>query len=197
MSEKIDEIVAQILEGLSTQVAIDVVLPSKGIGYDTGSDGVSVKASNFEIESEAATAMSTNPSFDQVAFLLSKCVAGIPNVSELYQFDKLFLILKIRQATYGTEAKGTIECPSCREESGITFDLGQIPINFVPDTFTDPIAITLPVLGKSCKIYNPRVKHEKYLKTPKATMDNLWRFVHSIADCENSEAIAKIIKSLQ
>ena len=197
MSEKIDEIVDGLLSELAKDVALlEVELPSRGIGYDSGCDVVKISASNFEMEKSAAAAMTADKNFEQVNWMLERCVKGIGKVSDLYLFDKLFLALKLRQATYGNDAGGGIDCPGCGEESQINFDVSKIPLKRVPEDWEDPKEITLPKAKKKVKIFSPRVKHERYLKTPQATMDNLWRFIHSIEDYSNKEVISKVLSKL-
>lgn len=74
----------------------------------------------------------------QITALLSRCVRQIGAVSpvtpeivrELLVADRAYLLLKLRQATFGEQVQATIVCPnqSCGNKMDIDFSISDIPI---------------------------------------------------------------------
>jgi hypothetical protein len=73
-----------------------------------------------------------------VTDLLCRCVRRIGNVGpltpeaarDLLVADRQFLLLKIRQATFGSRVQATVACPwrDCGEKADITFSIADLPV---------------------------------------------------------------------
>jgi len=190
-----DEI-ANILEHLPSEVAVQIEVPSKGKFYGSNFDEtkVSVRPMSFEDEKAIITAQN-DPSIDGANLLLSRCVEGI-DVETLLLMDKLFLILKIRELSYGSEYKVMALCSKCNSENNLSIELDKLINISIPDDFEDPQEVDLPKIRKTCRVRMPRVTDENYLANPDKTLDQLWRFVPEIGGSRDKGVIAKVIKRL-
>ena len=196
MSEKIDDLVAKLLEGIEEDESLEFELPSKGLGYTEDLGKIKLRSISYEDEKFASQASINDKNFNHLDFLLNRALQTKIDLDNLFIFDKLFLIFKLRQITYGSQMKSSIECPQCSQESSISVDFNKIPVNYVPDTFADPIEVTLPKSKKKCFLTLPRARHEKYMKSTNAIMNNLWRFIFSFEGVENREVISKVLDKL-
>lgn len=170
-----------------------VRLPSEGRFYPGGTSEVVISPIKFEDEKQLAT--SVRNGINPVNLMLSKCVKGMdPNV--LLLIDKLVLLLKIREISYGESYPCHVACPKCSAESDITVDLSKLIINYIPQDISDPREITLPKLKKTAKVKFPRVADEKFLNSQEDIYNNLWRFVVEIDGVSDPVFIAKAIPKM-
>ena len=107
MSEEMKKTVEETLDDLfsDSKAAIDqiVELPSRGIGYPEGMNKVTIR--NMTFEDEKILSEST-PDQDVVNLLLTRCVDNLdPDI--LYAPDKIYLLYKIRELSYGATVKLT------------------------------------------------------------------------------------------
>ena len=194
-SKKIDDILDELLKDVSVSEPVDVNLPSKGIGYKLKDENksISVRPSNFEDELEISKSMESGSNY--INLLLARCVPNV-RVKDIYIFDKSFLVLKIKELTYGHEHKVSVTCPECDKPSALTYDLKDLPVTKVPDDFEDPVELVLPKSGKTCRVTLPRIRHEEYLISPESTLNNLWRFLADFEGNDNKELLSKVLKRL-
>jgi hypothetical protein len=178
---------------MPTELSVLVELPSKGRFYN-GFKGMTVFPLTFEDEQRIFT--SKNKNINPINEIIAKCTKGV-NINDLLCIDKIFLLLKIKELSYGPDYKFDTVCPRCEFRSETTIDVSKnLPINFVPDNFEDPREIELPVLKKKVKVRFPRVLDEQYLIDIDTALTNLFRFVVSINDNEKPEFIAKALKKM-
>jgi hypothetical protein len=196
MSEKIDDIVAKLLEGVETEEFLEFELPSKGRGYTEDLSKVKLRSITYADEKVASQMSVSDSKFNHLDFLLKRAMTDDIDLDDLFCFDKLFLTFKLRQITYGSEMKSTVECPSCDQESVIAVNFNNIPVQYVPDDFEDPYKVILPKSKKECLLNLPRAKHEKYMKSTNSITSNLWRFIFSFEGVENREVISKVLDKL-
>jgi len=190
------EAVESILENLPTELETEVNLPSRCRFYtlpDPASP-VSVRPMTFEDEKAIAT-IKKSDRMDPINYLLSKCVNNI-NISELLLMDKLFLLYKLREVSYGTSYKVTMTCPKCGSESEVNIDISKLLINEVPDDLTDPRTVHLPVIKKDAIVRFPRLSEEKYLNILDSKKVQLWRFIEDIAGHKDKKVISKVLEKL-
>jgi len=189
----VGDAVEAILENLPTEVEEVVDLPSRGKFYTlkNPSDGISVRPMNFG--DEKAIVQAANK--DSINVLISRCVNNV-DVSELLQFDKLYLLLKIRENSFGTQYTVPYLCETCDAHSDVTFDIGQFRVNKIEEDLEDPREVHLEKINKKAKVRFPRVRDEVYLADTTRIMDNMWRFVESIDDNTNKAVISKVIQQL-
>jgi hypothetical protein len=190
------DVVDSILENLPVEVETEVSLPSKGRFYSLPNPaaGVSVRPMTFEDEKSLAT-IKKSDKVEPVNYLLSKCVNNL-NINELLLMDKLFLLYKIREISYGTDYKAVISCPKCFQDSEVTIDISKLLLNEVPDDLSDPRKIELPALKKSVTLRFPRLRDEKYLNFIENKNIQLWRFIEDIEGHTDKQVIAKVLEKL-
>jgi len=109
--------------------------------------------------------------------------------------DKLYLIMKLREISYGDEYSCLIICPKCKAENPTKILLSKLNINPVPDDFSDRVTIDLPKLGKKITLRYHRVRDDKSSLEENWT-DNLWRYVISLDDHTDRSIISAVIDKL-
>jgi len=188
----IDETLEDLFADSSTKESLSITLPSRGIGYSSTKSKLSIKALTFDDEKALATIKNK----DTLDILIDRCVVGDIDPEELYLEDKLFLYYKIRECSFGSTLKTTGKCMSCGQTNDLELDLGDLPITYAEDTFTNPKEIKLPKLGKVVKVKKATSGNSVYTNNRETLLDNLWRFVTDIGGHKNPKLIAKAIKLL-
>jgi len=188
------QIIDNILANMPSTEEIAVEVPSLNKFYTLQDPGkpISLRPMTFEDEK---IMMSNVGGVDTLNVLLSRCVSNI-KVDSLLQMDKLYLIMKLREISYGDEYQASITCTGCAKENKVKFTLSNLPVRYVEETLTDPQTIHLPILDKEIKVRLPRVRDENYFSNAQQAMGNLWRFVESIDNCEAKTVISKVIPQL-
>ncbi len=138
-----------------------------------------------------ASKIGSNP----IQVLLSNCIKGV-DVQDLLEIDRIYLIVKLRDISFGNEYSVKVGCSNCTFDNALTFDISQLNLNFVPDEWTDTVDITLPVAKKKVQVRLPRVKDEEYTSDPIKFADNLWRFVTNIEGHREKNIISKVCDQL-
>tara|TARA_R110002051_G_scaffold306333_2_gene376850 strand:- start:390 stop:1151 length:762 start_codon:yes stop_codon:yes gene_type:complete len=190
-----DDIISNLLENLPSTDLVEIKVPSKNKFYSLldSSKGIMIKCLTFAEEKELITR--TGAGGDVLNTLLEKCVSNI-NIKDILQLDKLFIIMKIREISYGNAYKASVTCPACKEENNLSVNLSELNTIYMEDDVTDPVTITLPVLKKTVKVRLPRISDEAYLATNEKTLINLWRFVEDIEGHTKKTLISKVIGQL-
>lgn len=194
--ENREDIINDILGNLTSDEYVPVELPSRNKGYKfkEGDEGVSIRPMTFE--DEKVLANSKKMGKDPLNVLLQRCISTNVDVDGLYLFDKLYLIMKLRQISYGEEYKSLVICQKCSAETEISITIDKIPVDFVDDSFEDPIELTLPKIGKKVKIKIPRVSDEPSLSNLDKLGNNLWKFVLEINGVSDKTIISEVVKKL-
>jgi hypothetical protein len=190
-----DAIIKELLANAPPVEEVAVELPSKNKFYKllNPSNPITLRPMNFEDEKSIASNKNVNQNVLNV--LLSRCINNV-DVRSILLFDKLFLLLKLREISYGTEYKVTLSCPACRKDNQIVFDLTQLGVNYIEDELTNPTSMKLPILKKSVKVRLPRVNDEHYLNNVDEITANLWRFVEEIEGHTKKTIISEVLKNL-
>lgn len=188
------EIIEELLKELPTDVAVAVELPSECRAYDLEDPEmpVTIRPMTFEDEKSIVSAKKEE---DPVNLVLQKCVTNI-KVNDLLPMDKLYLIMKLREISYGDDYNTLLICKHCGAENPTTVKLSQLNVNPVPDDFEDPTTITLPELQKEVVVRLPRVKDERLFADSAAALEQLWRFVVSIDNHTDKSIISAVIDRL-
>lgn len=187
-------IIDDILKDLPTSVETEVILPSESKLYTLKDPSSPITLRPMTFEDERAL-ISGSKDVDPVSLLLQRCVTNI-NIAELLPMDKLYLLMKLREISYGDEYKTTLICQHCRFENITTIKLSELSVYPVPDDFHEPVEVTLPKIGKKAKVKFPRVKDEKFLGNSETVFDNLWRFVVEIDGHQDKSIIAAVLDKL-
>ena len=193
LSEK--EIIDTILVNMPTTEEVPVKLPSNNKFYSLMDPAKPITVRAMTFEDERAMMSHKNVNVDILNTLLTRCVSNI-NVSHLLQMDKLYLVMKMRELSYGNEYKANINCNGCKKDNEVTFTLSEMPVNYLEEDATDPMEITLPVLQKDILLRRPRVEDETYFSNAEFAIANLWRFVESIDGHTEKGVISKVIPQL-
>ena len=188
-----DDILDKMFENVDSVVSQVVDLPSRGKFY---SDIGEVVVNPLTFEEEERILNSRGQGGDIINLILEKCVNGI-KVPELLHIDKLFLLMKVREVSYGTEYKFNLACPSCGEEIKTEIDVAKdLNVNYVPEDFEDPRIVKLPKLGVEALVRFPRNREEMYITDASLLSKNLYRFVVSLDGMEDPVFVSKAIKRM-
>jgi len=165
------ELIDELLSDLPKDSKTRVDLPSECRVYDSlpTDEPVTILPMTFEDEKIIAAAKREDAS----NILLAKCAPDV-SVGSLLMMDKIYLLMKIREVSYGDDYHPTIVCPGCNTETRTVVKISELPVNPVPDDFKDTFDVDLPVSKRTVKIRLPRVKDEKYTSDLES---NLWRFL--------------------
>jgi hypothetical protein len=171
---------------------IIVDLPSKGRFYK---DFNGLKITPLLFEDEQKILMSKNKNINPINEIISKCIDGV-DVNDLLDVDKLYVLLKIKEISYGPDYKFDIMCPACGTNGNSLLPIKDIPVKFIPEDVSDPREVLLPVLKAKVKIRFLRTYDEKYFLKPEDFLTNLYRLIVSINDNKDPVFIAKVLKKL-
>ena len=142
-----EAVIADLLKNVPALDAVGVDLPSKNKFYTLldGASQIVVRPMTFADEKALVSTKHANA--DILNVLLARCVSNI-DITSLLLMDKLYLIMKLREISYGSEYKVTINCPSCRRENKVVFDLAVLKTRFIEEDFEMPVSVSLPILKK-------------------------------------------------
>ena len=188
-------VIKELLASAPVQEEVAVDLPSKNKFYSLIDSSLPVTVRPMTFEDEKSLVSTKNANLDVLNVLLSRCVQNI-DIRSLLIFDKLFLLMKLREVSYGHEYKAAIPCPQCRRDNKISFNLTELAVNYIEDTTTNPISVTLPVINKKVKVRFPRVADEQYLHNLESVTANLWRFIEEIDGHSKKTIISGVLKKL-
>lgn len=188
------KIIEDLLKEVPTDTAINVDLPSECLAYtlEDADMPITVRPMTFEDEKAIVGAKKHD---DPVNLVLQRCVTNI-KVMDLLPMDKLYLIMKLREISYGDDYNTLLLCQECKAENPTTVKLSQLNVNPVPDDFTDPITLILPIAQKEIKVRLPRVKDEKLFMDTEQALDQLWRFVKEIEGHTDKSIISAVMDKL-
>ena len=184
------ELINELLSDLPQDTRTKVDLPSECRVYDNlpTDEPVTILPMTFDDEKIIATAKREDAS----NLLLSKCAPDI-NVGSLLTMDKIYLLMKIREVSYGDDYHPTIVCPGCSVETKTVIKISELPVNPVPDDFKDTFDLDLPVSKRKVKVRLPRVKDEKYTSDINT---HLWRFLVDVEGHTDSLVRSGFVKGL-
>lgn len=194
VTDKKQKIVDEILKELPSDAAIEVEMPSENKLYTLEDKDmpITLRPMTFEDEKHLVSAKSED---DPINLILQRCLSNI-KVPDLLPMDKLYLIMKLRELSYGDEYNTLLICQKCKAENPTTVKLSTLNINPVPDDFSDPTEIYLEGLKKTAHIRLPRVKDEKYTNNAANALDQLWRFVVDIDGHTDKSVISAVVDKL-
>ena len=182
-----EDIINDILKDIPKDTTIQVELPSECRTYNIDeSDIITLRPMTFEDEKSIVGTKGEDP----VNLLLDRCLEGI-KVMDLLPMDKLYLIMKLREISYGDDYETLLICKHCSAENPTKVKLSKLNVNPVPDDFQDPISVFLPKIKKEIKVKMPRVRDESV-----DMFENLWRFVVEIDGHTDKSIIAPVVDKL-
>ena len=187
-------VIDDILKELPTDTAVEVELPSECRVYKLEDPGAPVTIRPMTFEDEKAL-VSASKDQDPVNLILQRCTTNI-QVADLLSMDKLYLVMKLREISYGDDYNTLLICSHCKAENPTTVKLSNLNVNPVPDDFEDPVTVMLPVIKKEAKVRLPRVRDEKMMGDTQAALDQIWRFVVEIDGHTDKSIIAPVVDKL-
>jgi len=153
---------------------------------------ITVRPMTFDDEKAIVSAKKDD---DPVNIVLQRCVTNI-KVMDLLPMDKLYLIMKLREISYGDDYNTLLVCQTCKAENPTTVKLSTLNVNPVPDDFEEPIIIELKSIKKTAKLRLPRVRDERFTSDTSQALDQLWRFVMEIDGHADKSIISAVIDKL-
>ena len=187
-------VIDEILKELPTDTAVEVELPSECRAYNLEDPGAPITLRPMTFEDEKAL-ISSSKGQDPVNLILQRCTTNI-QVMDLLAMDKLYLIMKLREISYGDDYNTLLVCSHCKAENPTTVRLSQLNVNPVPDDFEDPVTVLLPTINKEAKVRFPRVRDEKVMTDTQSALDQMWRFVSEIDGHTDKSVIAAVVDKL-
>ena len=127
--------------------------------------------------------------------MISRCSEGV-DIDSLYSADKIFLLFKLRELSYGSSIKVSRKCDSCKKDNNLDIDMSQLEVIYVDDDFKDPKEVLLPDLDKTISIRLPRSSDIDSLSTKSKILTNLWRFVVKLDKYSDPKIFSAVIKKL-
>jgi len=188
------KVIEEILKDLPVSTDIEVHLPSECKVYELEDPNmpITIRPMTFEDEKMLVSAKKDQ---DPINLLLQRCVTNV-KIQDLLSIDKLYLLMKLREISYGDDYKTLLICGHCKAENPTTVKLSQLNVNPVPDDFCDPKEVTLPQLNKTVKIRLPRVRDEKMMSEIENPMEHLWRFILEVDGHTDKSIIAAVLSKL-
>ena len=187
-------VIDEILKELPTDTAVEVELPSESKVYSLEDPGAPITIRPMTFEDEKAL-VSAGKGDDPVNLILQRCTTNI-KIPDLLSMDKLYLIMKLREISYGDDYNTLLVCSHCKAENPTTVKLSQLNVNPVPDDFEDPITVMLPTIKKEAKVRLPRVRDERMMMDTQTALDQIWRFVVEIDGHTDKSIVAPVVDKL-
>tara|TARA_Y100001937_G_C7079644_1_gene312285 strand:+ start:22 stop:771 length:750 start_codon:yes stop_codon:yes gene_type:complete len=184
-----------ILKEMPANEAIELDLPSKNRFYNLKEPGKPITLRPMTFADEKSMLSKNTGNLDIINKLLARCLENV-DVGQLLQIDKLYILMKLREISYGPEYTVSINCSKCKSENKVNFQLDTFNVRYADDNLTDPRTVHLPVLKKDVVVRLPRVTDEKYFANTEQSLVNLWRFVEKIDKYDSKPVISKVIPQL-
>tara|TARA_R110000851_G_scaffold241146_1_gene393767 strand:- start:599 stop:1450 length:852 start_codon:yes stop_codon:yes gene_type:complete len=194
MDDTKDKIVAQLLANVaSTNSWYPVKLPSRGSLYSNfDSDSVEVKPITYAIEKQIRHSIKAGNS-NVVDLMLESCSRPLP-VDVLTVPDKLFLMYKIREFSYGSTYPIVSVCKKCGAENSLNLELSGIKVKYLEDTYEEFCTMELPDSKVTCVIKPLRSADITELAESKDANEGLLEHIVSINDIKDRMIISKFIE---
>lgn len=183
----------ELFSEISDEAMVITEIPSKGKFYPNFK-GIEVKPLTFIDEQKILNAKDAN--LDIVSKLLEKTIDGV-EVDDLLSMDKMYLLMRVREVSYGDSYDFKVTCPNCATEINTSLKLSEhLNMEQVPDDLEDPRTVRLPKLKVDAQVRFPRSREEILLADPEEVHKNMYRFVVSINDNSDPVFISKALKRM-
>lgn len=188
------QIIDKVLENLPTNAEQIVELPSRAYIYKLKdpTKPITIRPMNFEDEKLVA---SQKNKADTLSLILDRCVSNL-DTSELISADKLYLLIKLREVSYGDDYPCTLICSHCNTENKANLKMSELPVLYAEEGFSSTSEVHLTGINKKAKVKLIRNRDEIYFKDTSMAMTHIWRFVEEIDGVKEKPLIAKIITKL-
>lgn len=155
----------EILEQLRGQAYVydEVMLPSKGFFYsgnEAPTDGVlHIRPMTGEEEQILATPRYIKKG-TAVNMIFQRCVKETIKADELLSVDRTYLLIALRNLSYGHNYEVDIKCPACDKKFSHNIRLDQLIVKYCPENFQDMLTDKLPKSGLNFTWRLPRGRDE-------------------------------------
>jgi len=180
-----------LLENIDTsQMWVEFNLPSKGKPYvNYEKDTVFLRAMKFADEKKLQKALIGDRSKDALNVVLAGCIKGL-DYGQLTLPDKLYVMFRIRQLSYGKDYPLDTVCKGCGTKNELHYDLSKMSLRFMEESYQEHCTVELPDSKKTAYIKPIRAKDEESLPSAERIMDALPLFISRI-DNVNEEMVIK------
>ncbi len=160
-SPQLEEVLAQ-LRGHAYNYD-EVKLPSRGVFYH-GNDGpqdgiIHIRAMTGEEEQILATPRYVKKGV-AINMIFQRCIKETVKADELLSVDRTYLLIALRNISYGHEYEVEIRCPDCAKKFSHTIRLDQLMVDYCPANFQSPLTGVMPKSGLNFTWHLPRGKDE-------------------------------------
>lgn len=180
----VDSIVDDLLSDLPTNAETEVELPSGGIA----------KLKPITFEEERQMVAISNKGEDPSTLLIEKCVTGL-DLNKILLIDKIYLLFKLRELSFGSVYKFLMACPSCKEQQTISLDINEMPVVALENS-SEKVEVTLPMCKKKVILKRASVSDERIISDTSKMLENLWRFIIKFDKYEDPMIIQKVLSKL-
>ena len=144
--------------------AEEYTLPSMGKVYDVKVNPV-VRLKSMNTEHEMKRLSPSERPYKTLCEIIDDCLVDNPGISsyDMCMADYIFLLHKLRVATYGKTYDVTSVCPYCGSETKDAIDLDALEVKYYDkNNFAELTQFTLPRTGKQIKLVmqTPRMNDE-------------------------------------
>jgi hypothetical protein len=184
-------------ESIPDSYETDVALPTKGLVYDNIPAVIRIRAMTTEDEKIIFASSSSN----MLKRVVSRCIVSPKNlnVEDLLACDEQYIMLKLREFTYGSDYHIVGICPKCGQEHEFTIDLSSYKLTELDDDFQEPIEMTLPMSkhvlqvkllrNKDYTLINEQAqKHAKKSTSTVSELEYIYRMAKSIVTIDGKDA---------
>jgi len=186
---KLADAVADLLSNVTvSQDWRSLKLPSRGLAYVDCDESIMIKPFTFAQERKLRSIKNASHGAKIINTLIGECVEGLDYDSMTLE-DKNYILFKLREISYGNEYVIATECGECGTTNQLTVNISDVPINYVEDSYKEPLTITLPDSQQEVQFVTPRCKDEIYFENPEKLIDNLWRFALSVGKYSEHKVI--------
>tara|TARA_R110000737_G_scaffold338475_1_gene359527 strand:+ start:68 stop:910 length:843 start_codon:yes stop_codon:yes gene_type:complete len=184
-----------LLENIDTnKMWVEFNLPSKGKPYvNYEKDSIFLRAMKFSDEKRLQKALVGDRSKDALNVVLAGCVKGI-DYGQLTLPDKLYVMFKIRQLSYGKDYPINTTCKGCGTKNELIYDLTKMSLDFMDETYQEHCTVDLPDSKKTAYISPIRAKHEESLPSPERIMEALPSFITRIDNVSEEMVIKRFLE---
>ena len=188
-----DQDMQSALEGLLENVHdklkyVGVTLPSKGFFYGKKPEPVTVRPLTFDDERSLRN-MNTDNMVSILSTILGACTKGV-SIELLTPPDRLYLLFKIRELSYGDDYKLEQNCTNCGVKNSLTLKLSTLEIDYLEEDYT---TFTLPDSKKSVTIRVPRASQLENIEM-EVLMNDLYKYVESVENVVDGTVIQEFIR---
>ena len=196
MKQDINPDLREIFDDSPIDIVQEFELPSRGIFYPSKISKIKLRPLVFEDEKLILQAKKART--DTVDSLLASCLQEVPPdfVSNLVIIDKIFLVIKLREISFGKHLRSTIQCPNCGEVFEVNINIEEIPTKYF-DSDLSYLTLTLPKLRKEVKLKVCRNKDHKFHDfTGHGMYAELYKFIESLAGKTETLILSEAVKRL-